>query len=206
MQTDQIIAKVDKKDTRLGVHWNNLWINCCSLSFASDNSFHFSSNFHIKGNLQFGSASLKDNYLYQGLPDQNHHVSNGFHTSLHPRGQCIHVKDNQTGKILFKRNIKWFPVAQPFSLLVLYSPPLDCCLTEKDRSKFNAPIPKEYKDSIQIRVDIFPKDTREHFPYIRSIWIFWGRCPEYLVRISINLLGTRTPACLYWASGNELKL
>lgn len=206
MKMNEIIAKVERKDIRLGIHWSNVWINCCSLGFSSDNSFYFSSKFHSRGNLEFGPAILKDNHIFNQRPDQFHSVANGFHVSLHPKGRCMHVKDNQNKKILFKKQIEWYPVKRPFNLLVLYSPSLDSCTPETDKSDFYTQVPDRYKDSIQIRVDIFPRETKEHHPFIRSIWIFWGRCPDYLVRVSMNLIERRTPALLYWPNDNTLHL
>jgi len=206
MNTGEIIGKVDKKDIRLGIHWSNSWINCCSLGFSRDNSFYFSSKFHSQGNLQFGPSILKDDHLFDQKPDQYHSVKSGFHVSLHPRGKFMHVKDNREKKILYKRKIDWYPVIAPFNLLILYSPPLDVCKLEKDKSDFYTKLPDSYKDSIQIRVDIFPRETKEHRPFIRSIWIFWGICPDYLVRVSMNLIERRTPALLYWPADKDLKL
>lgn len=203
---NEIVAKVDKKDVRLGVHWNNIWINFCSLGFSGDNSFYFSSKFHTQGSLEFGSAVLRDNHLFNQAPDQFHVIERGLHVSLHPKGQLIHVRDNQNKKILFSRKMEWFPVKAPFNLLVLYSPPLDICNPEKDKSDFYTQVPNSYKDSIQVRVDIFPKDTKEHHPFISSIWIFWGRCPAYLVRVSMNIIKQRTPVLLFWPNDSNLRL
>jgi hypothetical protein len=206
MKTEEVIGKTDKKCIRLGIHWSNSWINCCSSGFSSDNSFYFSSKFHSQGELKFGYSILKNNHLFDQQPDQYHLVKSGFHVSLHPRGQFMHVKDNREKKILYKRDVDWYPVSAPFNLLILYSPPLDLCKSEKDKSDFYTQIPSSYKDSIQIRVDIFPRATKEHHPFVSSIWIFWGRCPDYLVRISMNLIKKRTPALLYWPVGSDLKL
>jgi hypothetical protein len=206
MKPGEVVAKVDKKDIRLGVHWRNTWINCCSLGLSKDSSFYFCSNFHRQGELQFGPSILRNNHLFDQKPDQYHSVKKGFHISLHPRGKFMHVKDNQEKKILYKREINWYPVAAPFNLLILYSPPLDLCKPEKDKSDFYTQIPDTYTDSIQIRADIFPKDTKEHHPFLRSVWIFWGRCPDYFVRVSMNLIERRTPAFLYWSADKDLKL
>jgi len=206
MRTEEIIGKVDKKDIRLGIHWSNVWINCCSLGLSSDNSFYFSSKFHAQGRLEFGPAILKDKHLFNQKPYQYHLVEHGFHVSLHPEGQFMHVRDNQTKKIIYKREIDWYPVKHPFNLLIQYSPPLDTCKPEEDKSNFYTQVPEYYKDSIQIRVDIFPRETKEHHPFINSIWIFWGICPAYLVRVSINLVERRTPALLYWPADKVLKL
>ncbi|OGW84556.1 MAG: hypothetical protein A3A81_07140 [Omnitrophica bacterium RIFCSPLOWO2_01_FULL_45_10b] len=203
---DKVLAKVDKKQVRLGVHWNSLWLNFCSFGFSGDNSFYFSSKFHSKGQLQLGQAVLKDNHLFDQEPDQFHSVEKGFHVSLHPKGKFMHVKDNQAKKILYKREIDWYPVNRPFNLLILYTPPLETCKSEKDKSDFYTQVPDHYKDSIQIRVDIFPRETKEHHPFISSIWIFWGRCPVYLIRVSMNLIKTRTPALLYWPADEDLRL
>lgn len=203
---DSVIAKVDKKKLKLGVHWKDTWINFCSLSFTGDNSFYFSSKFHNQGSLEFGPANLKKGRLLNQKPDQFHRLESGFHVSLHPKGQLIHAQDNRTKKILFRRKVDWFPVRQPFNLLLLYSPPLDCCQPEKDRADFCTEIPVGYRDSIQIRVDIFPRDIAKHHPYKDSIWIFWGKCPEYLVRVSMNLIKQRTPILLYWPADDKLCL
>ena len=118
----------------------------------------------------------------------------------------MHFRENYPGKIIDERKINWFPVIKPFNLLYLYSPPLDQCFFSRKQTPFFSPISVDYKNSVQVKVDIFPRDTKTHYPNKNSIWIFWGYCPDYLVRISLNYINKRVPALIYWPLGSELKL
>src|SRR3989338_11441174 len=129
-----------------------------------------------------------------------HKLHNGCHITLHPRKQrfqsIMHFRKN-AGEILETRRINWFPVTSPFNLLRLYSLPLDLCVSDKKQLSFFAPFPDDYTNSVQVKIDIFPRQTVEHFPNQQSVWIYWGYCPNYLVRISFNLLDQKTSALLY---------
>ncbi|HCR35952.1 hypothetical protein A2130_00310 [Candidatus Woesebacteria bacterium GWC2_33_12] len=209
MNNDKIepVSKLDKKESRLGVNWRNKWINFCSVNFTEDGSFIFSSKFHNnKEPIEVGTSRLVGQTLVNHKKEQNHIISNGCHISLHPEKQVMHFRENFPGKILYTRKFHWYPVDTPFNLLYLYSPPLDTCLADKKKCPFFTPIQDNYTSSIQLKIDLFPRDTQEHFPQKNSVWIFWGYCPRYLVRISFNLINQRVPALIYWPEDSELKL
>lgn len=203
---NKVIAKVDRKYAKLGVHWRGSWINFCSLRFTRENSFYFSSKFYYQGQLQSGTSDLKDNTFCDKKPDGYFAVKNGFHISLHPKGQVMHLKDHATKAIIDERKINWHPVKKAFNFLLLFSPPLDMCQTEKDKSDFNAPIDEQYKDSIRLKLDIYPTETKEHLLSTDSIWVFWGFCPDYKICISMDYARCRTETILYWPENSILSL
>jgi hypothetical protein len=204
----EVIAKKDGKKTRLGIHWRKKWINFCSVQFLKDGSLVFTSKFHNSAPIiNIGSArQIKEGFTLHTQTPEQHELDQGCHISLHPRGQSMHFRKNSGGKILHTRAIKWFPVVAPFNLLCLYSLPLDMCVFDNKQQNFFAPFPDEYTNSVQVVVDIFPRQTTEHFPHQQSVWIYWGYCPDYLVRITFNRLEQRTPALLYWPTDSNLTL
>ena len=194
-----IIKKITKKQIRLGLLWHNSFISFCTLGFTADNSFIFSSNFHIReGLLEIGTTKVYKNQQMKHLGSNSCEIKNGCHISLHPRGQVMHIRENQNGPVLSEKTFNWFPVKKTFHLLSLHSPPLDECEKSKKTTPFLAPAPQDYKDSILLQVDIFPKETKQHFAHPKTIWFFWGYCPEYLVRVSFILSGQRCSAILFW--------
>lgn len=194
-----IINKISKKQVRLGLLWNNSFINFCTIGFTVDNTLIFTSKFHIKqGTLEIGTSRIYNNQIIEQKKSDEYEIKNGCHISLHPRGQVMHVRENSRGKVLSEKRFEWFPVKNPFHLLSLYSPPLDKCVKSQKTTPFFAPTPKGYKDSILVKVDIFPRNTTQHFPYLTSIWIYWGYCPEYLVRASFILSNQRSSPVIYW--------
>lgn len=204
----EIIARKDSKKTRLGIHWKGQWINFCTVEFLKDGSFVFSSKFHNSAqSIDIGSAKqTKEGFVLHTENSNQYTIENGFHITLHPRGQVMQFRKNFGGPILRKREINWFPVNTPFNLLHLYSPPLDICETESRKPDFIAPFPDEYTNSISMTIDIFPRNTEEHINYTSSIWVFWGWCPNYLVRVSFNKLNERTSALLLWPNDSNLIL
>ena len=83
--------------------------------------------------------------------------------------------------------------------------PLDLCPQSEKKETFITPVDEKYKDSLLLKIDIFPRDIKEHFPYDRSIYVI-GYCPNYLVRISVMLAKQRTSALLYWPEDSNLNL
>jgi len=201
-----IVKKIDEKETRLGVNWRDKWINFCSVNFTKDGSFIFSSKFHNGGPIEIGSSELAKQTFVNHKKEQSHVVAGKCHISLHPEKQVMHFRENFPGKILCKREFTWFPVKVPFNLLYLYSPPLDMCLADNKKCPFFTPIPNNYTNSVQLKVDVFPRNTQEHFPNKNNIWIFWGYCPYYLVRISFNLINQRVQPLIYWPEDKILGL
>jgi len=203
-----VVAKKDGKKIRLGVHWRKQWINFCTLKFLKDSSLIFSSKFHNSTPaIDIGSArQFKKGFALHTQVVDRHGVSNGCHFTLHPRGQSMHLRKNLGGKILETRKINWFPVTTPFNLLYLYSLPLDICAPDSKEPNFFGPFPDDYTNSVQVAVDIFPRQTKEHSPYQQSVWIYWGYCPDYLVRISFNRLDQKTEALLHWPNDSRLSL
>lgn len=194
-----VIKKISKKRVRLGLRWNDAFINFCTVVFTSDNTFIFTSGFHNeKGALEIGTSRVFQGQFIGAQALETHQITNGCHISLHPREGVMHLRENPRGRVLSEKKFDWFPVGKPFQLLRLYSPPLDECPKSSKSSPFLAPIPTNYHDSILVTIDIFPRIAKQHFPNSQSVWIFWGFCPEYLVRASFILARRRTPAIICW--------
>lgn len=194
-----VIKQIAKKQVRLGLLRNSAFINFCTIGFTEDNSLIFTSKFHVKeGMLEIGTSRAYKDRIVQHPPSEMFKIKTGSHISLHPRGQVMHLRENPKGKVLSEKKFDWFPVRKPFHLLNLYSPPLDQCTASQKTTPFFAPAPKGYKDSVLLKVDIFPRNVTEHFPYRESIWMFWGYCPQYLVRVSFILTNQRNDPMLLW--------
>ncbi|MBN2019434.1 MAG: hypothetical protein JW749_04345 [Sedimentisphaerales bacterium] len=194
-----IIKQVSRKQVRLGLLCNNSFVNFCTMGFTGDNTLIFASKFHIKkGLIEIGTSTSHQGRLIDQKKEAEFEIKNGFHISLHPKGQVMHLRENPIGKILSEKRFDWFPVKKPFHFLSLFSPPLDECVGSQRLSPFLAPAPKGYKNSILMKVDIFPKNTTQHFPYSTSIWMFWGYCPEYFVRASFLLTNHRVSPMVFW--------
>jgi hypothetical protein len=194
-----IIKQISKKQVRLGLLWNNSFINFCTIGFTGDNTLIFTSKFHNKkGALEIGATKIYKDQTIEPQQAYLYEIKNGCHISLHPRCQVMHVRENPNAKVLSEKKFNWFPVQNPFHLLSLHSPPLDECVKSQKTTPFLAPVPQGYKDSILLRVDIFPRNATQHIPYPTSIWIFWGYCPEYWVRASFILSNQRSSPIIYW--------
>ncbi len=109
----------------------------------------------------------------------------------------MHFREHYPGEILYRCEFDWFPVLKPFKLIHMFTMPLDICSATKKKATIEKCISPEYKDSLELIVDIFPTETKQHHPYPDSIEI-WGTCPEYRVRISIRPSKQRTAALIYW--------
>lgn len=205
-------TKIDFKNTkgfRLVIKNGNKNIDLGNLEFKTDGSLIFISKFHsdkeYDSTVQFGTSRFKNNQFHTHIPEKSLSVKDGFHISLHPKSQKMHFRRHYPGEILYERSINWFPVNTPFNLLYLYTLPLDLCSQSKKKETFITPVDQKYNDSLLLKIDIFPRNTKEHFPYDNSIFVI-GYCPNYLVRVSLMLAKQRTAALLYWPEGNNLEL
>jgi hypothetical protein len=204
---ESIAATKTGKKVRLGVHWRGQWINFCSLGFLADGSLVFSSKFHnSSAQISLGSAKLTDAGFTSLKEEVTHPVGKGFHVTLHPQAQAMHLRKHSPGNILFTRKLEWFPVSTPFNLLRLYSPPLPNSVGDTKSPHFFAPFPDEYENSIEVVIDVFPRDMKEHYPSVAREYMYWGYCPHYFVRVSFNKLAQKTPALIFIQAGSELKL
>jgi len=207
MKIEEVIKQIGKRKVRFVVSWNTKRINFCTMELMKDGSFIFSSAFHNKDSkLEYGIAKSLDGQFVKHKCINFQDNPNGVHISLHPKDQKMHFRRNSPAGILFERKINWFPVTKPFNLLYLFSPPIDSCSSTNKKSPFNIPVPNKYKESIKVKVDIFPRETKEHNPSRDSIWYFWGICPNYLVRVSFLLYNRRVPALLFWPDSKKLSL
>jgi hypothetical protein len=205
-------TKIDFKKTksfRLVIKWGDKKIDFGNIEFKTDGSLIFISKFHsdksIHPTVEFGRSIFKDNQFSSHIPEKNLAVEDGFHISLHPKKQKMHFRRHYPGEILYERNIDWFPVRKPFNLLHFYTLPLDLCKESPKKETFLTAVDPNYKDSIFLKVDLFPRDTKEHVPYEKSIHVM-GVSPNYLVRISLMFAKQRTPAMLYWSEDSVLEL
>lgn len=208
-------AEVIKNGKRfpLIIEWGENRIYLGELQFLGDGSLTFESVFHsdksVGENIEFGTSTLKENRFRDHATDTSASVGTGFHISLHPpkddKPGVMHFREHNPGKILFRREIDWFPVAKAFNLVRVFTLPLDMCTDTQKRTAPLAKVDSNYKDSLEMIIDVFPKEVQEHYPYSQSIET-WGYCPHYLVRVSVVLAKQRTAALVYWPVNSELKL
>lgn len=205
-------TKIDFKNTkgfRLVIKWGEKKIDLGNIEFKTDGSLIFVSKFHsdksIEPIIESGISRFKDNKFHSHVPEKKFSIDDGFHISLHPKSQKMHFRRHLPGEILYERSMNWFPVTQSFNLLYFYTLPLDLCKKSQKKETFITPVDPSYKDSLVLKIDIFPRDTKEHFPYDKSISVI-GFCPNYVVRVSVMLAKQRTAALLYWPVSSELEL
>lgn len=195
------------------IKWGDERIYLGEAEFLKDGSFIFESSLHsskeVGATVEFGTSNFKDSKFTNSPPDNTRAVGTGFHISLHPpkddkRG-VMHLREHYPGVILYRREIDWFPVTKPFHLLRVFTLPLELCPTSQKRPTVITAIDPNYTDSLEMVVDIFPRNTEEHHPIAGSAEI-WGVCPDYLVRVSIALAKQRTPALIYWPADDRIEL
>ncbi len=195
------------------IDWGDKRIYIGELQFLGNGSLVFESAFHsdknVGQNTEFGTSTFKEGKFRDHTSDTKVDVNTGFHVSLHPpaddKSGVMHFREHYPGKVLFQRTIDWFPVTVPFNLLRVFTLPLDMCVSSQKQTAPIARVDPNYKDSLEVIIDIFPKEAQEHYPYPASIET-WGTCPDYLVRVSVVLAKQRTAALVYWPVDNELKL
>jgi len=209
---DETYIHKDSKNFRLVVKWGMENIDLGNIQFSKDGSLVLISKFHSDKNIgsavECGTTRFKYNKFDSHTPEKSFPVENGFHISLHPgKSGCpkMHFRRHYPGEVLCERKFNWFPVEKPFNLLYFYTMPLDLCEKSEKKETFITPIDFNYKDSLLLKIDILPRDIKEHFPYNKSIYVL-GCCPNYFVRISVLLAKQRTVALLYWPEDEELKL
>lgn len=195
------------------IKWGSKRIHLGEAEFLKNGSLVFESSLHsnkkVDSTIQFGTSNFKDGKFNNKASDSTFPIGSGFHASLHPRSggkpAAMHFREHYPGKIIDRREIDWFPVTKPFNLLRLYTLPLDLCPISQKQSTVITGIDTNYNDSLEIVVDIFPRETETHYPKAKSAEI-WGVCPNYLVRVSIILAKQRTPALIYWPIDDRLEL
>jgi hypothetical protein len=136
-------------------------------------------------------------------------ISTGVHISLHPptdiQNGVMHFREHAPGPVLSRREIDWYPVQQAFNLIRLFTPPLDQCPVSQKRITIERHIDPDYNDSLELIVDILPRDVKEAHPYPDSAEA-WGHCPDYRIRLTIALAKQRTLGLMYWPIDGELSL
>ena len=180
-------------------------IHIGEIEFLKDGSLVFKSKFHgsldYGETIEFGNANLIKNQFLNTPSDNVREIGKGFHISLHPAKEnkpaVMHFREHYPGKILYRCEFDWFPVLKSFKLIHMFTMPLDICSVTEKKATIEKCISPGYKDSLELIVDIFPTETKQHHPYLNSIEI-WGTCPEYRVRISIMPSKQRTAALIYW--------
>ncbi len=195
------------------IKWGEKSIYLGEVEFLKDGSFIFESSLHSSkeagATIEFGVSNFKDNKLRNSPVDNIKLIGSGHHVSLHPlkddKPGVMHVREHSPGDILYRREIDWFPVVKPFNLLRLFTLPLDTCPVSQKKPTVITDVDPNYKDSLEMVIDIFPPDTEQHHPINKSAEI-WGVCPNYLVRVSIILAKQRTAALMYWPEDNKLEL
>jgi hypothetical protein len=195
------------------IKWGSKRIYLGEIEFLKDGSLVFESSLHsskdVGATVEFGTSNFKDGQFSNVAPDTSIPIGTGFHISLHPavkdKSGAMHFRKHYPGKVLYRREIKWFPVKVPFNLLHVYTLPLDMCPTSLKQPTVITVIDPRYNDSLEMVVDVFPRDTETHRPIVGSAEV-WGFCPDYLVRVSLMLAKQRTPALVYWPVDDKLEL
>lgn len=216
MGSNYSLQKIYEKPSKrmpLVIKWGEQSIYFGLIEFLGDGSLIFKTDSHSSKNanliVELGASHLA-NGEFANLPaDKLQTIGKGLHISLHPPTQSqpgvMHFRENAPGRVLSQRHLEWFPVTQPFKLLHLFTLPLDMYpSTAKDVTIKNTMDPS-YRDSLEIILDIFPRDTKTAHPFLNSFEV-WGHCPFYLVRISILQARSRTPEIIYWPDDDRLEL
>ena len=193
--------------------WGNKHIYLGEAVFLEDGSLIFESSQHsskeVGTTIEFGASNFKDNKFINKPTDNVRPTGSGHHISLHPPKEgkvgVMHMREHSPGDILYRREIDWFPVVKPFNLLRIFTLPLDLCPVSRKKPTIITGIDPNYKDSLEVIIDVFPHDTKQHNPIDKSAEV-WGFCPNYLVRVSIVLAKQRTAALMYWPEDSKLEL
>jgi len=213
--TSQASTEVLRESKKLPivVAWGKKRVHIGELEFLKNGSLVFESRFHsddrVGPTIEFGTSNFKDSKFHNRGTDKIANVNRGFHVTLHPaegaNSAAMHFREHYPGDILFRREIDWFPVKTPFNLVRLFTMPLDTCSISQKQVSIETAIDPTYKDSLELVVDIFPRDTKTAVPYKNSAEA-WGHCPNYRVRLSIMLAKQRTSALIYWPEDDRLSL
>jgi len=187
------------------LQWGNKPIHIGEIEFLKNGSLVFDSKFHSDRcygeKIEFGTARFRKNQFSNGSPENVKDIGKGFHISLHPasgnKPSAMHFRGHYPGEILYRYEFDWFPVVEPFNLIHMFTMPLDMCPESQKKATIESCISSDYKDSLELIVDIFPTKNGQHYPYLDCIEV-WGTCPDYRVRISIIRAKQRTAALIYW--------
>jgi hypothetical protein len=203
----------ESKKLPIVVWWGEKPIHIGEIEFLTDGSLVFDSKLHnesvVNGPVQIGTSSFIDNQFQNHIPDEMINVSTGVHISLHPptdtQNGVMHFREHAPGPVLSRREIDWYPVHQAFNLIRLFTPPLDQCEASQKRITIERHIDPGYNDSLELIIDIFPRDVKEARPYPNSAEA-WGHCPDYRARLTITPANQRTMGLMYWPIDGELSL
>lgn len=195
------------------IKWGDKCIYLGEAEFLKDGSLVFEAELYVgKGageTIQLGISNFKEGRFFNKPPDTSVQVGSGLHVSLHPtiddRVGVMHFREHYPGNVLHRREIDWYPVITPFNLLHVFTHPIEMLPTSSKQQTVMTPIDPAYKESLEIVVDIFPRDAETHHPIKGSAEV-WGVCPDYLVRISIGLTGERSLGLIYWPMDSNLEL
>lgn len=173
-------------------------------SLVNFGTFNFSDDMSLIFKFPFFKNIVRWPYIDIGLSSDDspsrvniqkriNNIPDGVHVSLHPKGQLLHIRENGSGAILAERLWKWFPVAHPFTFLKIVSPPIDECESTQKKSGFKLTIPSCYKDSLELKVNIFPRTSEPpFFAAENSIWRVLGHCRDYWVVCDVYATGKRS--------------
>ena len=209
---EQLVLRNSKK-LPIVVGWGDKRIHLGELEFLKNGALVFESRLHNDASIgtitEFGKSNFKDNKFHNSDADQIVSLGRGFHVTLHPpegtKPAAMHYREHYPGDVLFRREIDWFPVKTAFNLLRLYTMPLDMCPSSEKQVTIEKGIDPNYKHSLELVVDVFPRDVKSAHPYPECAEA-WGHCPQYRVRLSMMLAKQRTPALIYWPEDSELSL
>ena len=199
----------NKKDAYIGVSWKGNFCKIGKASWSKKGLFVFRSSFHQESStpLLWGYANLKEEKFIFGEAKTKSYQSD-LHITLHPPDEKndgkMHVRASGA-EILEEniRNIEWFPVKKPFNLFHLYTPPIDTLKPTKDKIDFKIPILDNTTNSLIMRVDIYPPESKfSNVPPASLI----AYTPHFVALLTFIVSLDRLNATLLWPSGSELKL
>lgn len=190
------LERIDKKSTRILFSWRGELFAFGTIELKSDGSLFFSSAFHSTPEITTGEFRTQGNLFIDSKERLSEKINSSTHVSLHPGNQKIHFKTNDGLNILeTKKN--WFPVKKHFRLFNLISLPINLCKSVK-KTGVKIIVPDDYLDSIEMFVDIYPRDTREYVPVVPALMYVEGFCPDYFLVCTFVKSNQRVLPVIYW--------
>jgi hypothetical protein len=196
----KVLEKKDGKSTRFLLSWRGLLFPFGTIEFKRDGSLMFSSAFHNTPEkypiITTGEFHREGNLLIDPSGGKPKKIESYNHVSLHPRNQTVHFTTN-TGFKFLETKKNWFPVKEHFRLLNFISPPMDLSKSV-DKSGIKITVPDDYTDSIEMLIDIHPRDIAEYSQIVPALSYVEGFCPDYLLICTFVKSNQRVAPVIYW--------
>ena len=198
----------NEKNVEIGLSWRGKKFKIGKASWSHKGLFVFRSFFHQETNtpIQWGFANKK-NSLFLLSKSIKHSFESDLHVTLHPPDKKndgkMHVRSSEQ-EILEenRRRIKWFPVIKPFNLFHFYTPPVNTLTPTPNKIDFSIPLPNEVTNSISLRVDIYPPQSKIPLRPANLI----ANTPHFIAVIHPSAIPQRVSATLLWPANEKLSL